>query len=193
MNPNPLRPSAPLNPDVDLRVPEPGEIRSELLRAQAELINAIRKHRRAWTAMSDFKEDYQLSGREFSDNHPIWKKKTGDVAWWCNEMAAQAAVVTALVQLDERRPAGERIDPRFRGVDSPHPLDPTAARARGVTRDFVLGWDESVTPTESEYRHARAWWKITGGNPKGDSGKTSRLIAAYEAANGPQTDTRLAP
>ncbi len=172
---NPLTPSAPMSPANELHVPSAPEVRGELVRAEAELMYAIRRHRRAWTAMADFKQEHRLAGREYSENDPRWKKRTSDVSWWCAEMAAQAGVVTALIQMDERRTRSAEFA-RVR----PDPLDPTAARARGVTRDIVLSWNEALPPVETEYRHARAWWKITGGNPAGDDGKTARLIETYE-------------
>lgn len=103
----PIVPGAPL-PDSWAKLPaiEQRDIEEELLRAEIELLYAISRHRKAWRVMRQRAEHRDsLVGHvgmlSTLESDPHWKKATGDVSWWRDEMNAQANVVLALRRMRE--------------------------------------------------------------------------------------------
>lgn len=163
MNPrtNPLRPGAPLPEGASIDPPENPLIRAELMRAKTELMHAIARHRKAWTAMANYKEDIELNtSRVFADSDPMWKKKTSDVAWWCSEMAAQAAVVTALTaMLPQPMPGYAETTSFSDAANGQRTFQRTGTEM--TCGDIVRAWDQKSAPTIREREAAAIWIKIT--------------------------------
>lgn len=99
---NPLRIGAPLPESVrKLKPPVKAAIHAELLRAEVELMHAIARHRKAWSAMRKWSEHRgeaakHPGGLAALESDPIWKKRVGDVQWWRAEMEARSTAVLAL-------------------------------------------------------------------------------------------------
>jgi hypothetical protein len=90
---------APLQGDE--QPPTLAEIDAEIKRAEIELMYAIAKHRKAWKVMRQRAEARdEASGKvgmlSTLESDPHWKKATGDVSWWRDEMTAQASALQAL-------------------------------------------------------------------------------------------------
>lgn len=109
----PLDVGAPLPEQMEAIVaPLPGMIVAELARAQVELMHAIARHRQAWHKMraykkqQDARQEREWGFEAYLDSDPQWKVRTGDVAWWRGEMQAQAAAVTALMDMLGGRSTG---------------------------------------------------------------------------------------
>lgn len=106
---NPLRVGAPLPEQAAIEPPTWPEVEAELARAEVELMHAIAKHRKAWSAMRKWAMHRdEMSGTPGGlcaiEADPVWKKRTGDVSWWRDEMNTQATAVLALQSmLQERR------------------------------------------------------------------------------------------
>lgn len=82
---------------IDHQPTEAG-IRTELARAQIELMHAIARHRKAWSkARRHSNKAKELA--IWADSHPPYKDAIADVRWWREEMTAQAATVTALTNM----------------------------------------------------------------------------------------------
>lgn len=97
---NPGLLGAPLDPDaykggLAQNMPEPETIAAELARAQIELMHAIARHRQAWSKMRSHKEAAEAKSI-WAEAYTPYKVAVSDVRWWREEMAAQAAAVTAL-------------------------------------------------------------------------------------------------
>jgi hypothetical protein len=76
------------------------------MRCEVELLYAIAQHRKAWTAMRRRAEERDAlvdkpGGLAAIEADPIWKKRTGDVSWWRDEMTAQATTRQALAAMKE--------------------------------------------------------------------------------------------
>lgn len=111
----PLTSGAPLPPGFLLARLQPADIVHELTRAEIELMHALARHRKAWAAMrahADDREEKANSGIPGKiaalDADPVWKKRTGDVSWWRDEITAQATAITALRQMLADRPEKEK-------------------------------------------------------------------------------------
>lgn len=103
---NPMRVGAPLPEEMDaIRRPDPVMVGAELARAQVELMYAVARHRKAWSAMREYRrlQQERQGPRAYLDSDPIWRIRTGDVQWWRDEMLAQAATITALTTMVEMR------------------------------------------------------------------------------------------
>ena len=94
---------APLDPQVYFgsvadHAPSPLDIDAELERAKVELMHAIARHRKAWSKVR--KHGAEARARSiWAESYPPYQEAIGDVRWWREEMAAQAATVTALTAL----------------------------------------------------------------------------------------------
>jgi len=111
----PLLAGAPLPPKTDLEI-DPQDIGDELARAETELLYALARHRKAWQSMArHLNERAELAGRPGAlaaiDSDPTWKHKTGDVAWWRDEVTCQATAVTALTGMLERHESVLEVQP----------------------------------------------------------------------------------
>lgn len=100
---SPGRVGAPLPTELTALPVSPSlaEIHAEMDRCEVELMYAIARHRKAWSAMRRRAEyrDEQLGkpgGLAAIDSDAHWKKATGDVTWWRGEMEARSAVYLAL-------------------------------------------------------------------------------------------------
>lgn len=119
----PTRPhhlGAPL--DGDEQPPTVAAVQAEIDRAEIELMYAIAEHRKAWARMRLRLQERDAlvdkpGGLAAIDSDPIWKKRTGDVAWWRDEMTAQATALAALEQMREKRiqrKVGPALNPSVR-------------------------------------------------------------------------------
>jgi hypothetical protein len=99
----PLELGAPLSPEdypgsIEHHLPTEQDACAELKRAKVELMYAIAKHRKAWSAMR--KHKFVAESRAvWAEGYNPYKLAVADVRWWREEMNAQAAVVTALIHL----------------------------------------------------------------------------------------------
>jgi hypothetical protein len=75
--------------------PSADEVERELIRARVELMHAIARHRKAWAKMRRHSEEAAKRSL-WAESYPPFKEAVSDVRWWREEMAAQAATVTAL-------------------------------------------------------------------------------------------------
>lgn len=98
----PLKVGAPLPPETRTIIQaQTIDIQQELTRAEVELLYATSRHRKAWKAMkARLIEREELidrpGGLAAIDSDPIWHTRTSDVAWWRDEMTAQATTILAL-------------------------------------------------------------------------------------------------
>jgi hypothetical protein len=95
-------PGAPL-PDSMYKLPliDKRDIEEELLRAEIELMYALSRHRKAWRVMRQRAEHRATLADHVGmlstlESDPHWKKATGDVSWWRDEVTAQATAILAL-------------------------------------------------------------------------------------------------
>lgn len=107
---NPRRVGAPLPDDLTaLPVPPPlDDVHAELDRAEVELMYAIARHRKAWSAM----RKWQVHRAAMAE-HPgmlaalesdqVWGKRVGDVKWWREEVEMRSTALLALEQMRARR------------------------------------------------------------------------------------------
>jgi hypothetical protein len=111
---NPMKIGAPLPPDQQSLFVDYGDLVEELRRAECELVYALARHRKAWQSMARrLDERAELvdkpGGLAAIDSDPIWKKKTGDVQWWRDEVTCQATAVLALKEIIRDRDAPRGI------------------------------------------------------------------------------------
>lgn len=97
----PMVPGAPLPKSSILPTLTREDIIEELTRAEVELLHALARHRKSWKSMRERAEERDLlvstpGGLAAIDSDPVWKKRTGDVAWWRDEVTCQATAVIAL-------------------------------------------------------------------------------------------------
>jgi len=151
---SPMRVGAPLPERMDrIQTPDLPDVQAELIRAQTELMHAIAMHRKAWAAMRKWsKHRDEMAGSPGGlcaiEADPVWKKRTGDVSWWRDEMGAQAATVTALTALASSIKA-EPTPPAKPGLGS---------NLEGWV-DTLFGWPmdgRNGPPTLEQYKSARA-------------------------------------
>lgn len=170
---HPHRIGAPLPVEmhgIEQAMPAPGAIIAELTRAQVELMYAIARHRQAWTRMRRVREDREQKGLTFLDSDREWKVATSDVAWWRDEMTAQATTIKALVEMRNLTKEDE---------------SPDSERGPNV-RETVYGWDPSRPPTLTEYQAACVWRSMAGERMSGlHARRVAELIDAYRAKEGP--------
>jgi hypothetical protein len=107
---NPLKVGAPLPESL---VSLPGaptlrEIEMEMIRAEAELMYALARRRKAWSAMRRRAEEREILADKpgaltHLDSDHIWKKRVGDVGWWRDEVQTHSAALLALQGMRDRR------------------------------------------------------------------------------------------
>lgn len=186
METHPERLGAPLTGDEV--PPTVGEVTAEIVRCEIELMYAIARHRKAWSAMRRHREDASRKAdsagmQAYLDSDPIWKVKTGDVTWWRGEMQAQAAALQALLAMRGRR--AQRPPSAYQPGPSDSPPDP-----RGPSvRTLVMGWDPASgqPPTTGQYRAAKLWEAARktsrrGARPTMEDDTIGMLITAYRKA-----------
>lgn len=105
----PLSVGAPLPENSTLEPPDRRSVAAELLRAEVELMHAIAKHRKAWSAMRKWKAHREEAANQPGmlaalESDPVWKIRVGDVGWWRAEMDARASAVLALRAMIEGGP-----------------------------------------------------------------------------------------
>jgi hypothetical protein len=174
---NPSRPGAPLPEDmVKLPTVQPGDVMAELARAEVELLYAVGRHRKAWAAMrahQDYRAQKEAEGTPGSlyalDSDPYWKKRTGDVSWWRDEVTCQA---TAVLALRDMLNADRCVAP---------------AEDSTSVRRLVYGWHQNgrgVAPSDRQYK-AATFWKDTAGAKLAqiDRRICDALIRAWHEAN----------
>jgi hypothetical protein len=159
-NTHPLRVGAPLPPSTQ-RLPSLSlqDIDEELYRAEVELLYATAKHRKCWAAMrrhadhrAELAERPYAGGLASLEADSVWKKRTGDVAWWRDEMAAQATTILALRSMREARTPIGVPSAATRAAHS-------RADTTGAPSDMLFGWpdDGAAVPTRQQYDTARNW------------------------------------
>lgn len=99
----PLELGAPLSPedyagDIRDHQPRKRDVELELARAQIELMYAVAKHRKAWARLRSHDEEAKEKAI-WAQSFPPYQEAVADVRWWREEMAAQAATVTALTEM----------------------------------------------------------------------------------------------
>jgi len=125
---DPMLNSAPLPADQPIDWVDPKLIHAEIVRAQAELMHAIDKHRRCWTKMARMKAVAEVQGNAyFMDNDRAWKIATSDVTWWRGEVNTRSNSLMALIQL--ARLMDLKLGPKW--------AETTAFGESGTTRTFM--------------------------------------------------------
>lgn len=97
-----MRNSAPLPDDWDIKLPQPGLLHADIVRAATELRWALHRQRAAWRHMARLKSMYDTTNVEFIDNERSWKLATGEVSWWRGEVTSRATALTAMLNLAEQ-------------------------------------------------------------------------------------------
>jgi len=193
----PLNPSAPLSDDASISWLPPNIVRAEAIRAQRELLHAIRKHRAAWSLMAKLKKQADERGVSwYMDNDRDWKLATGDVTWWRGEMSARSNSLLALLQLaalyginiapewHDTTTLGEQPGSSYiQGRDSVPVFEQTGGEPRPsehMVREIVYSWGGSGPTTERQRAAARAWLDVGPGWAMcpGDRDYCTALLAA---------------
>jgi hypothetical protein len=174
----PLVVGAPLDPDRtgrDVPAVDASDVLDELHRAEYELLYALARHRKAWSAMRAYAREQELrqanrgQPQAFLDSDPIWKVKTGDVSWWRGEVAAQAAAVTALKSMLPQ-PVQPQPEPLDGWAEVTGFEDIAAGRrtflphgGKGPTvRQLVLSWEPGTAVSNEQVAAAKTWLRATG-------------------------------
>ena len=79
-------------------MPTDQQVSDELDRATVELMYAIARHRKAWSTMRAHKQEAEARA-VWAEGYNPYKLAVADVRWWREEMAAQAATVSALTAI----------------------------------------------------------------------------------------------
>lgn len=164
---HPMRNSAPLPADMDIRLPSPGAIQAEITRASAELMWAIHRQRTAWAHFAKLKKHYDSQPNfQFLDNERPWAMAIADVKWWRGEVTSRATTLQALIELarssyPDLGLGGNWVETTTFG-DHPNRTFVSAGDGSLHVRETVMAWRPGTPATEAQRRCAQVWMELTG-------------------------------
>lgn len=172
---HPLRTGAPLPDDKMMSIErvDPQDVTEEMARARVELLYALARHRKAWSAFDSYAasrdaKEGKPGALASIDSDPTWSQRTNDVKWWRDEITCQANAILAL-----------------------QTMVPVSRETRELVRDSIptatiFGWnlDGSQPPSERQYRTACSWRDQIENEGRlvevAAANAVERLIAVYE-------------